>query len=173
MVETGSTRDSAFIEVRETFEKIIGASIPDAALDMARRRAISVRDLPGQGDRAESVALLGFAADLLVAIVLEPGLQPFELARVIDQIEESAELPRLALAREALQAPELMRLAPRRALGLALELLLAFTRLRALSLWTIGAGPRSRTWPTRVSSKVRSGRRGRSRARCWSPGRGI
>lgn len=140
MVETGSTRDSAFIEVRETFEKIIGTSIPDAALDMARRRAISVRDLPGQGDRAQSVALLGFAADLLVAIVLEPELQPFELARVIDQIEQSAEIPRLALAREALQAPELMRLAPPRALGLALELLLAFTRLRALSLWTIGAG---------------------------------
>ena len=140
MVETGHTRDSEFIEVRETFERIIGTSVPDRALDMARRRALAVRDLPGQANRAQAVALLGFTADLLVAIVLEPGVQPFEVARVIDQIELSAEIPRLALAREALQAPELTRLPPPRALELVLALLRAFTRLDAISLWTISAG---------------------------------
>jgi signal transduction histidine kinase len=140
MVETGRTRDSEFIEVRETFESIIGASVPDHALDLARRRALAVRDLPGPAGRAQSVALLGFAADLLVAVVLQPGVQPFEVARVIDQIERSAEIPRLALAREALQAPELARLSPPRALELSVALLLAFTRMRTVSLWTISAG---------------------------------
>ena len=139
-MQTGRTKDSDFIEVRETFERIIGTSVPDEALDAARRRAIAVRDLPGAGERAHAVALLGFAADLLVAVVLEPGVQPFEVARVIDQIESSAEIPRLALARESLQSPDIIRLAPPRALELVLALLLAFTRLRAVSLWTIGAG---------------------------------
>ncbi len=140
MVETGRTRDSEFIEVRETFESVIGTSVPDRSLDLARRRALAVRDLPGPADRAHSVALLGFAADLLVAVALEPGVQPFELARVIDQIERSAEIPRLALAREALQAPELVRLPPPQALELVLALSLAFTRARTVSLWTISVG---------------------------------
>jgi signal transduction histidine kinase len=140
MVETGHTRDTEFIEVRELFERIIGTSVPDHALDLARRRALAVRELPGHGDRAQAVALLGFAADLLVAILLEPGVQPFEVARVVDQVEVSAEIPRLALAREAIQSPELTRLEPPQALELALALLIAFTRTRTMSLWTIGAG---------------------------------
>lgn len=140
MVETGHARDTEFIEVRETFERIIGTSVPDQALDLARRRALAVRELPGQGERAQSVALLGFAADLLVAVLLEPGVQPFEVARVIDQVELSAEIPRLALAREAIQSPELTRLEPPQALQLALALLIAFTRTQTMSLWTISAG---------------------------------
>ena len=168
MVETGHTRDSEFIEVRETFERIIGTSVPDRALDMARRRALAVRDLPGQADRAQAVALLGFTADLLVAIVLEPGVQPFEVARVIDQIELSAEIPRLALAREALQAPELTRLPPPRALELVLALLRAFTRLGRDIAMDDQRRPVSRTH--RARRRVRGARRAAARARprrCW------
>jgi signal transduction histidine kinase len=46
----------------------------------------------------------------------------------------------LALTRETLQAPELLRLPTPTALELLLELLLAFTGLRAVSLWTLGPG---------------------------------
>jgi signal transduction histidine kinase len=86
------------------------------------------------------LALLGFAADLLVAIVLEPDVETFEVARVIDQIEQLTQIPRLALAREALQTPELVRRPWPQGLELLFALLLAFTRLRAISLWSIGAG---------------------------------
>ncbi len=140
MAETERDRDTDFIELRETFERIIGTSVPDDALDQARRRALAVREQPGPADRTHSLALLGFAADLLVAIVLEPEIEAFEVARVIDQIEQLSQIPRLALAREALRAPELMRLPWPRALELLLALLLAFTRLRAASVWSIGAG---------------------------------
>ena len=140
MAETDRDRDTDFIELRETFERIIGTSVPDDALDQARRRALAVREQPGPADRAHSLALLGFAADLLIAIVLEPDVETFEVARVIDQIEELTRIPRLALAREALQAPELVRRPWPQGLELLFALLLAFTRLRAISLWSIGAG---------------------------------
>ena len=140
MAETERDRDTDFIELRETFERIIGTSVPDDALDQARRRALAVREQPGPADRAHSLALLGFATDLLVAIVLEPDVETFELARVIDQIEQLTQIPRLALAREALQAPELLRRPWPQGLELVFALLLAFTRLRAISLWSIGAG---------------------------------
>ena len=84
--------------------------------------------------------MLGFAADLLVGMVLEPDVAPADVAAVIDEIERSGGIPRLALARQAFQAPELLRLATADALSLVLELLLAFAALESLSLWTLGAG---------------------------------
>ncbi len=140
MADTGRTSDSEFIELREMFERTLGKDVPDDALDRARERAIAARQAPGPPDRAQAVALLGFAADLLVAIVLEPGVSPSEVGAVIDEIEHGAGVPRLALARAALQAPELLRLPTPDSLGLLLDLLLAFAALSSLSLWTLGAG---------------------------------
>jgi signal transduction histidine kinase len=140
MTETGRTRDSEFIELRETFERTLRREVPDEALDRARERAIAARQASGPPDRAQAVALLGFAADLLVGTVLESDVAAADVAAVIDEIERSGGIPRLALARQAFQAPELLRLATADALSLVLDLLLAFAALESLSLWTLGAG---------------------------------
>ena len=140
MAEIGRSRDSEFIELRETFESAIGKGIPDDALDRARERALAARAVPGEPDRAQAVALLGFAADLLVATVLEREIEAAPLPQLTRRLEQNWGIPRPALARESLQAPELLRLPPTAALGLALSLLLAFTELRSLSLWTLGPG---------------------------------
>ncbi len=140
MADTGRTRDSEFIELREVVERIIGKQVPEDALDRARERAIAAREAAGPQDRAQSVALLGFAADLLVAVTLEHDVDGSVIAELIDEVEISGGIPRLALTRETLQAPELLRLPTPTALELLLELLLAFTGLQSVSLWTLGPG---------------------------------
>jgi signal transduction histidine kinase len=138
MAEIGRTRDTEFIELRELLERASGDSIPDDALDRARERAIAAREDQGPSERAQAAALLGFAADLLVSIVLERGMEAARLGPVIDDIERMGTLPRLALAREVMEEPELLRLTTPKALELLLGFLLAFSGLRTITLWSLG-----------------------------------
>ena len=159
MAEIGRSRDSEFIELRELLERSIAEGVPDDALDRARERAIAALGDPGAPDRTQAAALLGFTADLLVSVVLERGIDLSQLGRVIDDIEQMGAVPRLALVREVMQEPELLRLTKPRALELLLGFLQAFSGLRSVSLWSLG--------PATTSSQLMVAGRPLAR-RCWA-----
>jgi signal transduction histidine kinase len=101
----------------------------------AHRRALALMGSATRSTGAEGMAAVGFAADLIVALAPHLVHRGNALRAVIDRLEASAEIPRCALGREVLRAPQLLRLSPSEALEIQLVLVLAFTQARAAVLW--------------------------------------
>jgi signal transduction histidine kinase len=103
----------------------------------ARERAVDVLEGSGSGSDASRTALLVAATELFVALKMEPSASLEEAARLAQQLEEINGIPRIALAREVLRAPEFLSLSPAVAVEAQLATLIAFAPLRNVSLWTL------------------------------------
>jgi signal transduction histidine kinase len=111
--------------------------VPREARDSARARALELLDACGASEGAGTLALLGFAAELLCAIAVDLAVAPRDANRLIDEIETVAGVPRLALGREVLRTVQTAELPIDVAIEVQLALLLSFTGARAVSLWTL------------------------------------
>ena len=114
-----------------------GPVVPSAVRGLARGHALELFDVCGSSDGAAALALIGFATELLGAIAVDLAASPREADRLIDRIETTAGVPRLALGREVLRTRQLPDLPIDVAIEVQLALLLIFTRAQAVSLWTL------------------------------------
>jgi signal transduction histidine kinase len=107
-----------------------------AARKRARERALEA--LEG-GSRVDDIptALLIAAAELFGAMRVELAARPQEAARLVSRLHDVVGVPRLALAREVLRAPELLTVPPTVAVDVQLAMLVTFAPLRNASLWTL------------------------------------
>jgi signal transduction histidine kinase len=83
------------------------------------------------------MAQLEFAGELFAALAVELCAHPDDLRRLIDRVETVAGIPRVALGREVLRAPQLLQLPTGVAIEVQLTLLLAFANANSASLWTL------------------------------------
>jgi signal transduction histidine kinase len=109
------------------------------ALTRARRSArerahATLESELGGPDRAR-VALRLAAAELLGSVGGELADAPDEAAAIIGEIQEALDVDASELALEVLRAPEVLALAPPRAVRSLLAMLLGFAGLRGVSLW--------------------------------------
>jgi signal transduction histidine kinase len=102
----------------------------------ARERAFSVLEDSAPSADTSRTALLLAAAELFVALNIALSASPQEAARLAQQLEEMNGIPRTALAREVLRAPELLTLSPAVAVEAQLAMLIALAPLHNASLWT-------------------------------------
>lgn len=120
-------------------EQAIGAhgfTVAPEALERARARAASLFTLSGPRTRETMAATLGFARDIIAALVRQLEAAPPELRGLIERIEAVAGIPGATLGREVLGVPQLLQLRGEVAIEVELALLLAFGRARTVSLWT-------------------------------------
>jgi signal transduction histidine kinase len=103
----------------------------------ARKRALETLGVDGAGDAAMRTALLIASAELFARMRSELTAAPREAARLADQLEDVMGVSRLALARDALRAPELLTVSPAAALDAQLAMLVALAPVRSVSLWTV------------------------------------
>src|SRR5208283_4636067 len=67
-----------------------------------------------------------------------------QAATLIERIDKSTPLTRLALAREVLRAPEVLALAPGQAIQTQVTMACAFARLRSASVWVLDESGQAR-----------------------------
>jgi signal transduction histidine kinase len=103
----------------------------------ARARALEVLERGGSGRDVGRTALLMEASELFGAIRTEVAASPHDAARLAQTVEDVIGIPRIALAREILRAPELLSLLPGVAIEIQLAMLVTFAPLRNTSLWTL------------------------------------
>jgi signal transduction histidine kinase len=103
----------------------------------ARARAVEVLERGGSGHDGSRAALLIAASELFGAMRAELATSPQNALRLADELEVVIGLPRIALAREVLRAPELLSLLPAVAIQAQLAMVVALAPLRSVSLWTL------------------------------------
>jgi signal transduction histidine kinase len=130
-------RGSAVDKLDRIFEECAGPLlIQRDARRKAHRRALAA--VEGSSSRGGAVALLTYAADVIIAHAVDLAANQPELTQLIERIDSTAGIPRVALAREVLGAPQFLQLPSAVALEVQLALLLAFAEAKAVSLWTAG-----------------------------------
>lgn len=102
----------------------------------AYRRAQTAVEAAAGNPRAAGVALLGYASEVFVAHAVELAAERGLLRALVARIEASVGIPRTALARDVLAAPQLLQLPSGVAIEVELALTLEFTDAAAVSLWT-------------------------------------
>jgi signal transduction histidine kinase len=135
-------RRAALAELRRLEQVFADHDWPDSPAFMRARRharacALEILEDGGSGPDASRTALLVAASELFSAMRTELAASPQDAACLADKIEEVIGLPRMALAREVLRAPELLSLLPAVAIEVQLAMLVAFAPLRSASLWTL------------------------------------
>jgi signal transduction histidine kinase len=119
---------------------VAGAAVPAAARRVAQRHALALFESCDGTSEAGLLAVLGYAADLLCLVAVDLAARPRDAARLINEIEKQARVPRIALGREMLQTGRLLELPVEVAIEVRLALLVAFTDARAVTLWTLRPG---------------------------------
>jgi signal transduction histidine kinase len=117
-----------------------GPTVPRAARELARGRALELLESSGEEPNAPAYAVLGFAAESFLAIAVDLAAHPPDAQRLITRIHEEVGVPRVVLGREVLGSPHLPQLSTDVAIEVQLALLLAFAEVRAVSLWTLWPG---------------------------------
>jgi signal transduction histidine kinase len=135
-------RRAALAELRQLEQVFADSGWSDSPAFMRARKharacALEMLEGGGSGPDANRAGLLVAASELFGAMRTELAASPQDAARLADKIEEVIGLPRIALAREVLRAPELLSLLPAVAIEVQLAMLVAFAPLRSASLWTL------------------------------------
>ncbi len=102
----------------------------------ARERALEVLEGSSSDVDVTQTALLITAAELFGAMRVELAADPQATSRLAEELQDVLGVPRLALAREVLRAPEMLTVLPALAVDVQLAMLAAFAPLRGVSLWT-------------------------------------
>jgi signal transduction histidine kinase len=103
----------------------------------ARKRALETLSADAAGADAMRRAVLVASAELFARMRSELVAAPCDATRLADELEDAMGVSRLALAREALRAPELLTVPPAAALDAQLAMLVALAPVRSVSLWTL------------------------------------
>ena len=133
MLAAGLDRALALVD-----DAAAGANVPGAARAQARAQALALFEACGASSDAVPLVLLGYAAELLCVIAVDLAANPRGAKRLIEQIEDLAGVPQVALGREVLQAGRQLELPVDIAIEVRLSLLLAFADAASLTLWTLG-----------------------------------
>jgi signal transduction histidine kinase len=105
--------------------------------ERAHQRARELLATLGARASCQPIAVLAFATDILCTYAVELAAHQAELRRLLERLEADRLVPRVALGRAVLSAPQLLQLPTAVAIEIHLELLLAFSDARAVSLWTL------------------------------------
>jgi signal transduction histidine kinase len=116
-----------------------GPTVSAETRGRACRQALETAAGP-DGDAAAAIAHLRFATEMLVSVAVDLAAHPSRANQLIDQIEDVAGVPRVALGGLVLRDPNLLQLPTAVAVEVELALLLAFCEVRAISLWTLWPG---------------------------------
>ena len=112
-----------------------------ALLVQRRARIRAYKRARGQVDASpgstRGFALLGYAAEVLIAHAVELAASQPELRALIERLDTTGLVPRASLAGPVLRAPELLQLPTAVAIEVELGLLCAFMEADAISLWTM------------------------------------
>jgi signal transduction histidine kinase len=100
----------------------------------------AVYETLGANGVADAMATLRVATTVFRKQLVELAARPLALRQLVDRIEEVAGVPPLVLGQRVLDAPELLDLPTKLAIEVQLGLLLALTRARAVSVWTLWPG---------------------------------
>lgn len=134
----GIRRQSALERLDRIFEDGAGGLlVRRRPRNRAYKRALVQLDAADRSGRSGAFAVLGYAADVLLAHAVELAAHEEELATLIQRIDASGLMSRSSLARAVLQSPELLQLPTAVAIEVELGLLLGFTEAKAVSLWTL------------------------------------
>jgi signal transduction histidine kinase len=101
----------------------------------SREHALTLLRGSESDEGAVRVASHAHAVDMLCALAVELVARPADAAELVDELERSVGLSRLALGRDVLRSPELVRLPPAVAAEVQLGLLAIFAPVREASLW--------------------------------------
>jgi len=118
----------------------IGSAASAAVTERARSHALELVRAGGAGPGAATVALLACAGEILGEIAVDLAARPGDARRLIDAIERVAGVSHAALGREVLRTPSPPELSADVAIEVQLALVLTFTEVGAISLWTLSAG---------------------------------
>jgi signal transduction histidine kinase len=116
-------------------ESHAGAAVPAAPRRAARDNAVALLHACGGTPDALTLAIVGYAGELLGSIAADLAADPRQLRRLADDLQARASVPRVALGRELLRAGPRLELPVQTAVEVQLALLLAFTGADAVSLW--------------------------------------
>jgi signal transduction histidine kinase len=120
------------------FEECVGPLlVQQRARDRAHKHAQSQLEDARERGRVAAFPLLAFAATVLTANAVELVAHESDLTALVDRIEASGLIPRSALAGAVVRAPELLQLPTAVAVEVELGLLLAFSKAKAVSMWTL------------------------------------
>jgi signal transduction histidine kinase len=117
-----------------------GASFPRTQRRLARTRAEVLFGACGENGDAIPLAQLGYAGELLLLIAVDLAAEPSQAQRMIERLDQSARVPRVALGREVLQSGRLLGLPVAVAIEVRIAFLLAFTGAASVSVWTTAGG---------------------------------
>jgi signal transduction histidine kinase len=120
----------------------IGPSDPDERVRAQELALLIARQSPDPS--AGAGPLVVFATALLGDMAVDLVADKPTAVRLMEDLEQTAGLPRAALGREVLRASHLSRLPVDVALQVELALLLIFTGAQSTSLWTLPGGEQAR-----------------------------
>jgi signal transduction histidine kinase len=103
--------------------------------DRAERLAVAVSQAADGGDRARALAT--FVAGLLGDMAVDLAADVSAARRLVDDLEELAEIPAATVGYELLRSSHLSQLPAEVALHVQLTLVQIFTRAASVSLWTV------------------------------------
>jgi signal transduction histidine kinase len=115
-------------------------SIQRDVCELAASHGRAVYEVLGADRIADAMATLRVAAAVFRKQLVELAARPPVLRELVDRIEDGAGVPPVVLGQRILDAPELLELPTKLAIEVQLGLLLALTRARAVSVWTLWPG---------------------------------
>jgi signal transduction histidine kinase len=134
--ETGRTTTAAFDRVLDVIDRSpASGAIPADARREARANAQAVLRTCGGADGGLTVALVGYAAELLGSAAAGLAADQPATRRLTDELQADAAVPRVALSREMLRAGRLLEPGIDFTIEVQLSLLMAFTGAEAICLW--------------------------------------
>jgi signal transduction histidine kinase len=136
--EHGVSTASELARALELVDQALAAArLPPAARTTARFHADEVFAAYGFSALGLGVVQLSYAAELLSVIAVDLAADPELAARLIEQLEGAAEVPRMALGRELFQTGRLLELPVDLAIETGLTLLRVLCAARLVALWTL------------------------------------
>jgi signal transduction histidine kinase len=134
----GPRRRSPLDQLDRIFDETCGRVLVQRGVrERAKRWAEGTLKASGGPRRAVGVALLAYAAELVVAHAVELAASQPELRALVEKADEAGLVPRGLLAHAVLRAPELLHLPTAVAFEVQLGLIAAFADASAVSLWTL------------------------------------
>lgn len=138
--EKGGTASALDQLLARVDESGAGLGVSPEAREEARSHALGLFEACGSSSDAGALVGLGYAAELLSLNAVDLAANPRDTARLIEQIQALAGIPRVALGREVLRSGGLLDLPVSVAIEVQLTLLLAFSGATSVSLWTLTQG---------------------------------
>jgi len=135
----GTQHEASLVAALDQVARLIESAgvgrIDPGGRDRALRLAVAVSQTAEGAERARAVAI--FAAGLLGNMAVDLAADVSAARRLVDDLEQLADLPVVTVGYELLRSSHLSQLPAEVALHVQLTLLQIFTRAESVSLWTV------------------------------------